>query len=116
VSRHFPDTELIVCSSRITSIGGIRFSVPQGHGSLATVVQTPQGESPERDAPNTTMTTDWFYPGSATIGRSCSAASRVSRQMFKDILMPIARLRGAARTRARGAAINATNNNGRGAP
>jgi hypothetical protein len=32
-----------VCSSRIESIGGIKFSVPQGHGSLATVVQTSEG-------------------------------------------------------------------------
>ena len=32
-----------VCSSRIASTGGIKFAVPQGHGSLATVVQTPQG-------------------------------------------------------------------------
>jgi hypothetical protein len=31
-----------VCSARI-STGGIKFDVPQGHGSLATVVQTPQG-------------------------------------------------------------------------
>jgi len=32
-----------ICSSRISSTGGLRFTVPQGHGSLATVVQTPQG-------------------------------------------------------------------------
>ncbi len=32
-----------VCSARITSSGAIRFSVPQGHGSLAVVVQTPRG-------------------------------------------------------------------------
>jgi hypothetical protein len=32
-----------VCSARIASTGGIKFEVPQGHGSLATVVQTPQG-------------------------------------------------------------------------
>jgi hypothetical protein len=32
-----------VCSARIASTGGIKFDVPQGHGSLATVVQTPQG-------------------------------------------------------------------------
>lgn len=32
-----------VCSARISSTGGIKFEVPQGHGSLATVVQTPQG-------------------------------------------------------------------------
>jgi hypothetical protein len=32
-----------VCSARISSTGGIRFAVPQGHGSLAAVVQTPQG-------------------------------------------------------------------------
>ena len=31
-----------VCSSRI-STGGIKFDVAQGHGSLATVTQTPQG-------------------------------------------------------------------------
>ena len=30
-------------ASRIESIGGIKFSVPQGQGSLATVVQTPEG-------------------------------------------------------------------------
>jgi hypothetical protein len=32
-----------VCSSRISSTGGIKFEVAQGHGSLATVVQTPEG-------------------------------------------------------------------------
>ncbi len=32
-----------VCSSRIESTGGIKFNVAQGHGSLATVVQTPEG-------------------------------------------------------------------------
>ena len=32
-----------VCSARIRSTGGIRFDVAQGHGSLATVTQTPQG-------------------------------------------------------------------------
>src|ERR1700730_17388229 len=32
-----------VCSSRIESTGGIKFTVPQGHGSLATVVQTHEG-------------------------------------------------------------------------
>jgi hypothetical protein len=32
-----------VCSARIVSTGGIVFEVPQGHGSLATVEQTPQG-------------------------------------------------------------------------
>lgn len=32
-----------VSSARIVSTGGIRYEVPQGHGSLATVVQTPQG-------------------------------------------------------------------------
>ena len=32
-----------VCSSRIESTGGIKFNVPQGHGSLATVEQTPEG-------------------------------------------------------------------------
>jgi hypothetical protein len=32
-----------VCSSRISSTGGIKFEVPQGHGSLATVAQTPEG-------------------------------------------------------------------------
>jgi hypothetical protein len=32
-----------VCSSRISSTGGIKFEVPQGHGSLATVTQTPEG-------------------------------------------------------------------------
>ena len=32
-----------ICSARILSTGGIKFEVPQGHGSLATVVQTPQG-------------------------------------------------------------------------
>jgi hypothetical protein len=32
-----------VCSSRIRSTGGIRFEVPQGHGSLAAVEQTPLG-------------------------------------------------------------------------
>lgn len=32
-----------VCSARIHSTGGIKFDVAQGHGSLATVVQTPAG-------------------------------------------------------------------------
>jgi hypothetical protein len=32
-----------VCSSNIRSTGGIQYDVTQGHGSLATVVQTPQG-------------------------------------------------------------------------
>lgn len=32
-----------VCSARIASTGGIKFEVPQGHGSLATVEQTPEG-------------------------------------------------------------------------
>jgi hypothetical protein len=32
-----------ICSSRIASTGGIKFDVPQGHGTLATVTQTPQG-------------------------------------------------------------------------
>jgi hypothetical protein len=32
-----------VCSARIKSTGGIRFEVPQGHGSLALVEQTPKG-------------------------------------------------------------------------
>ena len=32
-----------VCSSRIASTGGIKFDVPQGHGTLASVVHTPQG-------------------------------------------------------------------------
>ena len=32
-----------VCSASIHSAGGIKFDVAQGHGSLATVVQTPQG-------------------------------------------------------------------------
>jgi hypothetical protein len=32
-----------VCSARTVSTGGIRFEVPQGHGSLATVEQTPEG-------------------------------------------------------------------------
>jgi hypothetical protein len=32
-----------VCSAKIRSTGGIKFDVTQGHGSLATVVQTPQG-------------------------------------------------------------------------
>jgi hypothetical protein len=32
-----------VCSSRIESTGGIKFNVSQGHGSLATVEQTPEG-------------------------------------------------------------------------
>ena len=32
-----------VCSSRISSTGGIKFDVAQGHGSLATVTQTRQG-------------------------------------------------------------------------
>jgi hypothetical protein len=32
-----------VCSARIVSTGGIKFDVPKGHGSLATVVQTPEG-------------------------------------------------------------------------
>ena len=32
-----------VCSANIRSTGGIRFDVAQGHGSLATVTQTPQG-------------------------------------------------------------------------
>ena len=32
-----------VCSARIVSTGGIKFEVPQGHGSLAMVVQTPEG-------------------------------------------------------------------------
>ncbi len=32
-----------VCSSRILSTGGIRYEVAQGHGSLATVEQTPLG-------------------------------------------------------------------------
>ena len=32
-----------VCSARIVSTGGIKFEVPVGHGSLATVVQTPEG-------------------------------------------------------------------------
>jgi hypothetical protein len=32
-----------VCSSRISSTGGIKFEVPQGHGTLATVTHTPQG-------------------------------------------------------------------------
>jgi hypothetical protein len=32
-----------ICSSRISSTGGIKFDVPQGHGTLATVTQTPQG-------------------------------------------------------------------------
>ena len=32
-----------VCSARIASTGGIRFEVAQGHGSLATVEQTPTG-------------------------------------------------------------------------
>jgi hypothetical protein len=32
-----------VCSSNIRSTGGIKFDVSQGHGSLATVTQTPQG-------------------------------------------------------------------------
>ena len=32
-----------VCSARIHSTGGIKFDVAQGHGSLAAVVQTPQG-------------------------------------------------------------------------
>jgi len=32
-----------VCSARISSTGGIKFEVPEGHGSLATVTQTPQG-------------------------------------------------------------------------
>ena len=37
-----------VCSARISSTGGIRFEVAQGHGSLATVVQTPKGWRPDR--------------------------------------------------------------------
>jgi hypothetical protein len=32
-----------VCSSRISSTGGIKFEVAQGHGSLAAVTQTPEG-------------------------------------------------------------------------
>jgi hypothetical protein len=32
-----------ICSARIKSTGGIRFEVPQGHGSLALVEQTPKG-------------------------------------------------------------------------
>jgi hypothetical protein len=32
-----------VCSARIRSTGGIKFEVVQGHGSLASVVQTPEG-------------------------------------------------------------------------
>ena len=32
-----------VASSRIESTGGIRFSVPEGHSSLAKVEQTPNG-------------------------------------------------------------------------
>jgi hypothetical protein len=32
-----------ISSARITSTGAITFTVAQGHGSLATVVQTPQG-------------------------------------------------------------------------
>jgi hypothetical protein len=32
-----------ICSARIKSTGGIRFEVPQGHGSLAVVEQTPKG-------------------------------------------------------------------------
>ncbi|HEX9328092.1 MAG TPA: DUF1326 domain-containing protein, partial [Reyranella sp.] len=32
-----------ICSSRIHSTGGVKFDVAQGHGTLATVVQTPQG-------------------------------------------------------------------------
>ena len=32
-----------VCRSHIRSTGGIKFDVSQGHGSLATVTQTPQG-------------------------------------------------------------------------
>ena len=32
-----------ICSANIRSTGGIKFDVTQGHGSLATVVQTPQG-------------------------------------------------------------------------
>ncbi|HEY3909802.1 MAG TPA: hypothetical protein VGM07_07920 [Stellaceae bacterium] len=30
-------------NARIESTGGVKFNVPQGHGSLATVVQTPEG-------------------------------------------------------------------------
>ncbi len=32
-----------ISSARIVSTGGIKFDVPQGHGSLAEVTQTPQG-------------------------------------------------------------------------
>lgn len=32
-----------VSSARISSTGALKFTVPQGHGSLAVVVQTPQG-------------------------------------------------------------------------
>jgi hypothetical protein len=32
-----------VCSARISSTGGIKFEVAEGHGSLATVTQTPEG-------------------------------------------------------------------------
>ena len=32
-----------VCSAKIASTSGIKFDVPVGHGSLATVVQTPEG-------------------------------------------------------------------------
>ena len=34
-----------VAAARIESTGALRFTVPQGHGSLATVVHTPQGVS-----------------------------------------------------------------------
>ena len=40
----------------------------------------------------------------------------VSRLMFRDILMLIARLRGAARTSVRGAGIQCDKHDGRGAP
>lgn len=37
----YRDTE--VCSARVSSTGGIKFEVAQGHGSLSTVEQTPSG-------------------------------------------------------------------------
>ncbi|MBW8269710.1 DUF1326 domain-containing protein [Caldovatus aquaticus] len=39
----FEHIEAEIASSRIESTGGIRFSVPEGHSSLARVVQTPTG-------------------------------------------------------------------------
>ncbi len=39
----FEHHEAEVCSAHIASTGAIKFDVAQGHGSLAEVVQTPQG-------------------------------------------------------------------------